>query len=606
MSSHGLMGRIAKMMQRHFCGPSTPPDDSLGNSGGILCVWEATIFKKVYATISNNFQVSCKRILWDYVATLIGRWNGEAIIVDDFNKVRSKDERRGSSFNPSSARFFDHFTSSSDHFLVSDGIISLFPSITAVCLDRHLSDHRSILLHEDLKVIIRCWVKDKRVHMSGAKVSIRNELCDIEKELDHDVVSDANLLRQLELKRQLHDINLMEAKDSIQKSKVKWAIEGDENSKFFHGLINKKFSRLVIREVFVDGIWRTNPGEWSDTNLRGIINILKCFFLASGLKINIQKSQLLGVGVMVGECMSRHKAWEDTVLKLNSRLSKWTVKTLSIGGRLTLFKSVIGASPLYNMSIFKVPRGILKVMEAIRNFFYIGAHSSDKKITWAAWDKVLASKNHGGLGVSSFHALNRALLLKWIRDKPLRVLFPLLFALESDKDAFVAVKMVAPVDHSFRRTVRDGLEQQKISDMVSLLESVSLSTSQDRWICDLSGDGEFWVKVVGNLLDDMLFPFFLNPRDGSNVFPLKLIFLLGELVGIVYQQGLIWSVAVSSWSPPAVRYVNLARRTFIMIFSVRLGPEYHASYMPMVGFGVADLVVVFGVAGVVFFYSAPV
>nr|GEV37261.1 RNA-directed DNA polymerase, eukaryota [Tanacetum cinerariifolium] len=38
-------------------------------------------------------------------------------------------------------------------------------------------------------------------------------------------------------------------------------------------------------------------GEWSERNLSGIINILKCFYLASGLYINIHKSQLLGVGV---------------------------------------------------------------------------------------------------------------------------------------------------------------------------------------------------------------------------------------------------------------------------------------------------------------------
>nr|GEW18413.1 acyl-CoA-binding domain-containing protein 4 [Tanacetum cinerariifolium] len=92
---------------------------------------------------------------------------------------------------------------------------------------------------------------------------------------------------------------------------------------------------------------------------------------------------------------------------------KFTVKTLSIGGRLTLLKSVLGASPLYNMSTFKVPKGILKSMEAIRSNFFNGIDSTVKKITWAAWDKILASKKNGGLGVSSFHALNRALLLKW-------------------------------------------------------------------------------------------------------------------------------------------------------------------------------------------------
>ncbi|GKE69644.1 hypothetical protein Tco_1527716 [Tanacetum coccineum] len=125
-------------------------------------------------------------------------------------------------------------------------------------------------------------------------------------------------------------------------------------------------------------------------------------------------NQFRYLGVMVGGNMSRHKTWEDVVLKLRSRLSKWKVKTLSIGGRLTLLKSVLGASPLYNMSIFKAPKGVLKEMESIRNNFFIGADPSDKKITWIAWDKVLASKIKGGLGVSSFFALNRALILKWV------------------------------------------------------------------------------------------------------------------------------------------------------------------------------------------------
>nr|GEW45419.1 RNA-directed DNA polymerase, eukaryota [Tanacetum cinerariifolium] len=494
-----------------------------------------------------------------------------------------------------------------DRFLVSEGIFSIFPSITALCLDRHLSDHRLILLREvysdfglipfrfyhswfslegfdamveqtwrsfshsdvnrmirfkkklqNLKAIIRCWVKDKRMHTSGEKNSIKNELSDIDKEVDREVVSDTNLFRRLELQRKLHDINQMKAKDSFQKSKIKWAIEGDENSKFFHGTINKKRSQLAFVEFLIMafgalirarlkrlslitlrlssrnmlligvleafgfgqtwckwirgtfssaralvlvngslsnefsfhcGLKQDDPlspylfilimeslhmsfsravdqglfkgvhlqgsisishlfyaddamfiGEWSDANLKGIVNILQCFFLASGLKINIQKSQVLGVGisrsivmqaassigcgvmhnkfsylgVMVGECISRHQAWDDTVLKLKSCLSNWKVKTLSIGGRLTLLKSVLGASPLYNMSIFKVPKGILKSMEAIRINFFNGIDSTVKKITWAAWDKILASKKNDGLGVSSFHALNRALLLKWV------------------------------------------------------------------------------------------------------------------------------------------------------------------------------------------------
>ncbi|GJR04359.1 RNA-directed DNA polymerase, eukaryota, partial [Tanacetum coccineum] len=38
-------------------------------------------------------------------------------------------------------------------------------------------------------------------------------------------------------------------------------------------------------------------GEWSEGNLDNLIKILKCFHLASGLRINVNKSQILGVGV---------------------------------------------------------------------------------------------------------------------------------------------------------------------------------------------------------------------------------------------------------------------------------------------------------------------
>nr|GFC45887.1 RNA-directed DNA polymerase, eukaryota, reverse transcriptase zinc-binding domain protein [Tanacetum cinerariifolium] len=206
--------------------------------------------------------------------------------------------------------------------------------------------------------------------------------------------------------------------------------------------------------------------------------------------------------------MSRHNAWASTVDKLRSHLSKWEVKTLSIGGRLILLKPVLDASPLYNMSIFKVPKGIMNSMEAIRSKFFNGMEPSTNKITWAAWNKVLASKENGGLGVSSYHALNRALLLKWVwrfisqdgslwfrvikaldtcfwydiwlGDKPLKDLFPRLFALELNKEITVADKVQGVVSSSFRRPVRGGSQYQHLTDLNSLMESVSLSHSCDR------------------------------------------------------------------------------------------------------------------------------
>ncbi|GJS13886.1 RNA-directed DNA polymerase, eukaryota [Tanacetum coccineum] len=272
---------------------------------------------------------------------------------------------------------------------------------------------------------------------------------------------------------------------------------------------------------------------------------------------------------MVGAGMTRHKAWDDVILKLQSRLSKWKAKTLSIGGRLTLLKSVLGASPLYNMSIFKVPKGVLK--------------------------GVLASKKKGGLGVSSYFALNRALLLKWVwrfvsqddslwfrviqavhgdkidshsvrkvsiwssilkevqvlkssgfdflsycskrigdgqstsfwketwmGDIPLCELCPRLFALDSAPNICVAAKMAGPLDTSFRRSVRGGVEQQEFSDLSSFLNSVVLSTSNDRWYFSLSSSGEFSVKDTRLAIDDLVLPSHSEPTRWVKLIPIKI------------------------------------------------------------------------------------
>nr|GEZ42350.1 RNA-directed DNA polymerase, eukaryota, reverse transcriptase zinc-binding domain protein [Tanacetum cinerariifolium] len=108
------------------------------------------------------------------------------------------------------------------------------------------------------------------------------------------------------------------------------------------------------------------------------------------------------------------KILDNRLAMVISDLVSNTQSTFVIGGRLTLLKSVLRAVPIYNMSTYKNPKDVLHEMEMLRNKFFNGIDVSESKITWVAWDKVLASKKKGGLGVSSFFALNRALLLKWV------------------------------------------------------------------------------------------------------------------------------------------------------------------------------------------------
>lgn len=44
-----------------------------------------------------------------------------------------------------------------------------------------------------------------------------------------------------------------------QRSRVKWAIEGDENSAFFHGIIKGRMKRNTIKGLAMNGEWLEDP-----------------------------------------------------------------------------------------------------------------------------------------------------------------------------------------------------------------------------------------------------------------------------------------------------------------------------------------------------------
>lgn len=178
-------------------------------------------------------------------------------------------------------------------------------------------------------------------------------------------------------------------------------------------------------------------GERSRSNLKNLARILRCFHATSGLKVNFYKSKVYGVGISDRELacsarvlgcdagsfrftylgvpvranMNRLKNWKPIIDRVHARLSRWKASSLSIGGRLTLVKTVLGSLPLYFFSIFKAPCNVINSLEKNRRRFFWGGNDEKKKIHWVAWSKLLAHKENGGLGVGSLRALNIALLV---------------------------------------------------------------------------------------------------------------------------------------------------------------------------------------------------
>ena len=111
----------------------------------------------------------------------------------------------------------------------------------------------------------------------------------------------------------------------------------------------------------------------------------------SGLKVNFHKSMLTGVnvsnswlteastvmncrkgnipfiylGLPIGGDSRKLSFWKPVVDRIVARLSAWNNKFLSFGGRLILLKSVLSSLPVYFLSFFKAPAGIMSSIESI-------------------------------------------------------------------------------------------------------------------------------------------------------------------------------------------------------------------------------------------------
>nr|GFB67753.1 RNA-directed DNA polymerase, eukaryota [Tanacetum cinerariifolium] len=246
---------------------------------------------------------------------------------------------------------------------------------------------------------------------------------------------------------------------------------------------------------------------------------------AKSIGCSIMKAPFKYLGILVGDNMSSIKAWDETISKMKKRLSRWKLNTLSVGDR-------------------------------------------DRKIAWVKWSKVLAFKKYGRLGVSSFYALNRALLFKWVwrylsydnslwflvisaihglNGQVLSAAFNSTWSSIINEVNSLKDKGVDLISHSlFSSSIRSRREKilllircarlslflfvvlseeaSSLNNMIIFrycLIAVILSNMEDRWFWDLNGDAVFRVKDVRILLDEAFLPKMEVPTRWIKSIPIK-------------------------------------------------------------------------------------
>ena len=100
--------------------------------------------------------------------------------------------------------------------------------------------------------------------------------------------------------------------------------------------------------------------------------------------------------------------------RIRMRLALWKRQYLSKGGRITLIKSTLASIPVYQLSLFQMPKLVAKRLEKLQMDFLWGGGSLERKIHLINWEVVCTQKEKGGLGIRKIDLLNKALLGKWI------------------------------------------------------------------------------------------------------------------------------------------------------------------------------------------------
>ncbi|GKD00277.1 RNA-directed DNA polymerase, eukaryota, partial [Tanacetum coccineum] len=488
----------------------------VGNSG----VWKPTGSKLLMIGVYAPQDLSEKRMLWNYLHGVLSRWQGETIVMGDFNEVRVPSERYDSVFNKHRASMFNSFINSSSLINVPLGLLCQFPAMTGLILTRHLSDHKPILLKEPipfkmflswfdiegfdqtvkdawqnevvvdlnemsylkkkfqmLKKKINSWVQQNRVKANDKRKEIQEKLHNLDKQKEQDGGQEYLLNPRKDLWKDLRVLDELTEKDLVQKAKVKRAIE-DTWREWIKGCLVSSSALILVNESptqefdFEQGL---RQGDTLSSFLFllvmealhiSFVRAMDGGFFKGETNVEVNRgAQMIGceasktpfkyLGIMVGGKMNRIHSWDVVIDKVMARLSKWKVKTLFIGGRFTLTKSVQ---------------------------FFRGVEPGTRKVAWFSWDSVVASKDVGCLGVSTFFAMNCALLFKWIWR----------FKVQPEAMWVSAIKAI----HGRLGNLDRGVKMVWNLEGDGVFKVSSARRFIDEGLCDMEGTHTRWIKLV--------------------------------------------------------------------------------------------------------------
>ncbi|GJW61434.1 RNA-directed DNA polymerase, eukaryota, reverse transcriptase zinc-binding domain protein [Tanacetum coccineum] len=283
---------------------------------------------------------------------------------------------------------------------------------------------------KSLKQCVKEWHLNIKHNERSRKQEISTLLKDIEIKLNACRALEENKVTRVNLIHEFNELKKFSEMDVLKKSHVKWGAEGDENTKFFHGLL--KYIDFVQSQLGFGSQWRKwiracLPSARTSILVNGSPSLV--FSIKHGLRQGDPLSPFLFIIVMEGLHLAINEVVQTNLIRgavvgaaeFNGYhfffvddvviITKWSnhdmdnlkrvlhVFHLASGLNIKMHKSNVFGVGVPTEDVFAMARGT--------------GCEDQKKMAWVKWDSVLASLDKGGLGVGSLKAFNRALLLKW-------------------------------------------------------------------------------------------------------------------------------------------------------------------------------------------------
>ncbi|XP_071727553.1 uncharacterized protein [Rutidosis leptorrhynchoides] len=275
-------------------------------SGGLLIVWDTRCFS-VTSTVGNEFFIAIKgcwigsdqestivniydphndagkKLMWDSLDKLLVDKESAWLLCEDFNEVRDCSDRlnsvfhhrRASRFNefiaiynlieiPINGRKFTRISDDGTKFMFSvwfnnEGVVEVIKDSWVKSIR---SSRRDCMFRDRLKNVkfaLKDWSHKEFDNLDCEINKLKEMALELEKKAERGCFNESERLRWLDARRSWLEKESVKANMLKQKARFRWIREDDENSKFFHNSIRRRYNKCNIRGLNINGSWNDDP-----------------------------------------------------------------------------------------------------------------------------------------------------------------------------------------------------------------------------------------------------------------------------------------------------------------------------------------------------------